>query len=154
MFSNMRFSSPGLLKLFIWLCLMAPRGADKCWRSQAPKLWSRSGNETFWNTYVYLYFFLHFGNLIIIIPHYLICRCLREHLVSMPKKPHVNLQGIFCACLCLRICWVRKKRRRAEAMWYFLSCVLAKTRSLLQVGSSMAQESQLIEDLRCWRRTT
>lgn len=30
---------------------------------------------------------------------------------------------------------------------FFLSCVLAKTRSLLQVGSSTAQESQLIEDL-------
>ncbi len=114
LFSNMSFSSPGLLRLFIWLCLMAPRGADKCWRSQAPKLWSRSENETLWNTYVYFHFFLHFGNLNIIIPHYYIFRCLREHLVLMPKKPHVNLQGTFCACLCLRICWVRRKK---ETCW-------------------------------------
>lgn len=102
--------------------------------------------------FIYL-FFLHCGNLIIIIPHYLIFRCLREHLVSMPKKPHVNLQGTFCACLCLRICWVRRKK---ETCWshviFFIMCT--KTRSLLQVGSSTAQESQLIEDLWCWRRTT
>lgn len=55
--------------------------------------------------------------------HYFIFRCLREHLVLMPKKPRVNLQGTFCVHLCPRICWVIIKKRHSEAMWRFLLCV-------------------------------
>lgn len=107
-----------MLRLSIWLCLMAPKGVDKCWRSQAPKPWFRSETETLQNSRFFFYFC---GNLIRSIPHYFIFRCLREHLVLMPKKPHVNLQGIFCAHLCLRICWVRIKKKISwsHVMFFF-----------------------------------